>query len=90
MAACGVEGIEGATLSGVLTAPVFGFQDAIGVCLFVMILGGFLGIITETGALELTYFNQSYLKNTFTPATLRLLRPCRGYAEPPADDQSPL
>ena len=25
-------------------------QDAIGVCLFVMILGGFLGIITETGA----------------------------------------
>ena len=52
MAACGVEGIEGATLSGVLTAPVFGFQDAIGVCLFVMILGGFLGIITETGALD--------------------------------------
>ena len=49
MAACGVEGIEGATLSGVLTAPVFGFQDAIGVCLFVMILGGFLGIVTETG-----------------------------------------
>ena len=52
MAAMGVEGIEGATLSGVLTAPVFGFQDAIGVCLFVMILGGFLGIITETGALD--------------------------------------
>ena len=52
MAACGVEGIEGATLSGVLTAPVFGFQDAIGVCLFVMILGGFLGIVTETGALD--------------------------------------
>ena len=39
MAACGVEGIEGATLSGVLTAPAFGFQDAIGVCLFVMHLG---------------------------------------------------
>ena len=37
---------------GVLTAPVFGFQDAIGVCLFVMILGGFLGIVTETGALD--------------------------------------
>ena len=35
-----------------LTAPVFGFQDAIGVCLFVMILGGFLGIVTETGALD--------------------------------------
>ena len=52
MSFAGVEGIEGATLSGVLTAPVFGFQDAIGVCLFVMILGGFLGIITETGALD--------------------------------------
>jgi len=52
MAASGVEGVQGATLSKVLTAPVFGFQDAIGVCLFVMILGGFLGIITETGALD--------------------------------------
>ncbi|MEC4272482.1 YfcC family protein [Adlercreutzia sp. R25] len=52
MSACGVEGVQGATLSQVLTAPVFGFQDAIGVCLFVMILGGFLGIITETGALD--------------------------------------
>ena len=39
MSACGVEGVQGATLSQVLTAPVFGFQDAIGVCLFVMILG---------------------------------------------------
>ena len=52
MSACGVEGVQGATLSQVLTAPVFGFQDAIGVCLFVMILGGFLGIVTETGALD--------------------------------------
>ena len=52
MSASGVEGVQGATLSQVLTAPVFGFQDAIGVCLFVMILGGFLGIITETGALD--------------------------------------
>ena len=52
MSASGVEGVQGATLSQVLTAPVFGFQDAIGVCLFVMILGGFLGIVTETGALD--------------------------------------
>ncbi len=44
--------VQGATLSGILTAPVFGFQDAIGVCLFVLILGGFLGIVTETGALD--------------------------------------
>ena len=27
MSACGVEGVQGATLSQVLTAPVFGFQD---------------------------------------------------------------
>ncbi|WP_251212193.1 YfcC family protein [Adlercreutzia murintestinalis] len=52
MGAVGVEGVQGATLANVVTAPVFGFQDAIGVCLFVLILGGFLGIITETGALD--------------------------------------
>lgn len=52
MSASGVEGIEGATLSGVLTAPVKGFTDALPVCLFVLVLGGFLGIVTETGALD--------------------------------------
>ncbi|WP_165170548.1 YfcC family protein [Adlercreutzia sp. ZJ242] len=52
MGAVGVEGVEGATLSGVLTAPVKGFTDALPVCLFVLILGGFLGIVTETGALD--------------------------------------
>lgn len=44
--------VTGATLANIVTAPVLGFQDAIGVCLFVMILGGFLGIVTETGALD--------------------------------------
>ncbi len=52
MAAMGVEGIEGASLASVLTAPVAGFGDALDVCLFVLILGGFLGIVTETGALD--------------------------------------
>ena len=52
MGAMGVEGVQGATLSDVLTAPVKGFQGAMGVCIFVMVLGGFLGIITETGALD--------------------------------------
>lgn len=28
-----------------------------------------LRVVDETGALELTYFNQSYLKTPFTPAT---------------------
>ena len=34
------------------SAPVKGFADALPVCLFVMILGGFLGMMTETGALD--------------------------------------
>ncbi|MDE8091377.1 hypothetical protein PT076_08835, partial [Erysipelothrix rhusiopathiae] len=33
-------------------APVKGFADAIDVCVFVMILGGFLGLVTKTGALD--------------------------------------
>ena len=52
MGAAGVEGVTGATLADITTAPVLGFQDAIGVCIFVFILGGFLGIVTETGALD--------------------------------------
>ncbi|MBR3689477.1 MAG: YfcC family protein [Eggerthellaceae bacterium] len=48
----GVQGVEGATVAGVLTAPVQGFADALPVCLFVLVLGGFLGIVTETGALD--------------------------------------
>ena len=39
-------------LSDFCTAPILGFADALPVCLFVMILGGFLGMMTETGALD--------------------------------------
>lgn len=52
MSGMGVEGVTGATIANVATAPVKGFIDALPVCLFVLILGGFLGIITETGALD--------------------------------------
>lgn len=52
MSFAGVEGVEGATLANITTAPVRGFTDALPVCLFVLILGGFLGIVTETGALD--------------------------------------
>jgi uncharacterized ion transporter superfamily protein YfcC len=52
MSMIGAEGIEGATLSGVVTAPVTGFTESLPICLFVMILGGFLGVVTETGALD--------------------------------------
>lgn len=52
MALTATEGVEGATLANVATAPVQGFTDALPVCLFVLILGGFLGIVSETGALD--------------------------------------
>ncbi|MDO4436921.1 MAG: YfcC family protein [Coriobacteriaceae bacterium] len=52
-----VSGISGGAVtaakpSDFFTAPVKGFADALPVCLFVMILGGFLGMMTETGALD--------------------------------------
>lgn len=52
MAACGVTGVEGATIANITTAPILGFADALPVCLFVLVLGGFLGVVAETGALD--------------------------------------
>ncbi len=45
-------GVVKATLANILMSPVKGFADAIDVCVFVFILGGFLNIVTKTGALE--------------------------------------
>ena len=45
-------GVVKATLANILMSPVEGFADAIDVCIFVFILGGFLNIIQKTGALE--------------------------------------
>lgn len=44
--------VTAATLSDFLMSPVRGFADAIDVCLFVMVLGGFLGIVNKTHAIE--------------------------------------
>ena len=44
--------VTAARLSDFCTAPIKGFADALPVCLFVMILGGFFGMMTETGALD--------------------------------------
>lgn len=52
MAYAGVEGISAPTISNVVMSPIKGFEDALGVCLFVLILGGFLGIVNQTGALD--------------------------------------
>lgn len=45
-------GVEGAELYQVLMAPILGFENAIDVCIFVMVLGGFLAIMAKTKALE--------------------------------------
>lgn len=45
-------GVVKATISNILLAPVLGFASAVDVCVFVLILGGFLQVVTKTGALE--------------------------------------
>ena len=45
-------GVIGATLSQTFLAPILGFADAIDICLFVLVLGAFLKVVTKTGALE--------------------------------------
>ena len=45
-------GTVGATLSQVLMAPIQGFENAIDVSIFIMMLGGMLAVINKTGALE--------------------------------------
>ena len=45
-------GVIGATLSQTLLAPILGFEDAIDVGIFILVLGGFLKIVSSTGALE--------------------------------------
>ena len=45
-------GVVGAELYQVLMAPILGFENAIDVCIFVMVLGGFLAIMAKTKALE--------------------------------------
>lgn len=45
-------GVEGAQLYQVLMSPILGFENAIDVCIFVMVLGGFLAIVAKTKALE--------------------------------------
>lgn len=46
-------GTVGASLSDILMSPILGFESAIDVSIFVMILGGFLAIVNKTGALEM-------------------------------------
>ena len=45
-------GVVGAKLYQVLMAPILGFADAIDVCIFIMMLGGLLAVVSRTKALE--------------------------------------
>ncbi|MBQ9018323.1 YfcC family protein [Candidatus Saccharibacteria bacterium] len=45
-------GVVGAELWQILISPILGFENAIDVCIFVMILGGFLAVVAKTKALE--------------------------------------
>ncbi|MBP5647690.1 YfcC family protein [Candidatus Saccharibacteria bacterium] len=45
-------GVVGAELYQILMAPILGFEDAIDVGIFIMVLGGFLAIMAKTKALE--------------------------------------
>ena len=44
--------VENASLATVVMAPFNGFKDAVDVCIFILLLGGFLGVVTKTGALD--------------------------------------
>lgn len=47
-----ITGVKGASLPEIVMAIPKGFLDAIDVCLFILILGGFLGMVSKTGALD--------------------------------------
>ncbi len=45
-------GVIKADLATTLMSPILGFENAIDVCLFVLVLGGFLAIVNRTGAFK--------------------------------------
>lgn len=47
-----VDHVVRANLSDFIMSPFNGFRDAIDISVFILVLGGFLNIITQTGALE--------------------------------------
>ena len=45
-------GVVRATLPDILLAPILGFENAIDVSIFILVLGGFLAVVAKTQALE--------------------------------------
>ena len=44
--------VQAATLGNFMASPFLGFESAMQVCVFILVLGGFLGVVTATGALN--------------------------------------
>ncbi len=44
--------VSGATIADIMVSPFAGFESAMQVCVFIMVLGGFLGVVQKTGALD--------------------------------------
>ena len=47
-----IPGVKAATVADVVMAPMNGLKDAIDICLYVLLMGGFLNVVTKTGALD--------------------------------------
>ena len=48
----GGSGVVAATVADILMAPILGFENAVNVSIFILVLGGLLAIVSKTGALE--------------------------------------
>lgn len=44
--------VQPATVADFMAAPFLGFESALQVCVFILVLGGFLGVVQKTGALD--------------------------------------
>lgn len=44
--------VKSAKLSDVVMAPVEGLKDAMDIAIYILLIGGFLGVVTKTGALD--------------------------------------
>ena len=47
-----IPGVKAATVADVVMSPMNGLKDAIDICLYVLLMGGFLNVVTKTGELD--------------------------------------
>lgn len=49
---CFTDEVSGATIGQIMVAPFQGFESAMQICVFILVLGGFLAVVQATGALD--------------------------------------